>query len=218
MVLAGQIESIGRGPKTHYHVAGSPQLDKAMQWCLSATEPTVNPRENVCETRDVFTGRLAHMGYFTRFGLKEDDLSLVLAVAGEIGNNCFDHNLGNWRDVPGCWFETKATLGRLWICIADRGQGVFRSLIGADPSILDDQTALVTAFEKTISGRFPENRGNGLKFVRNVIAGGEKRGLACRSGAGLVDYGMLGRNCRDEITRYSADPVGAITLFLWSLT
>jgi hypothetical protein len=30
-----------------------------------------------------------------------DKLTLADAVLSEIGNNAFDHNVGNWRDVPG---------------------------------------------------------------------------------------------------------------------
>ncbi|MFC1521539.1 hypothetical protein ACFL6Y_03935 [Elusimicrobiota bacterium] len=87
----------------------------------------------------------------------------------------------------------------------------------ADPSIPDEQAALVTAFEKILSGRSPENRGNGLKFVRNVITANEKRGIACRSGSGLVDYGPLGQDCRAELARYPHDPDGTITLVHWSM-
>lgn len=217
LVATGQIEPRGRGPKTRYCIAGAPQLDNVLHWCASIAKPSESPGENVCETRDVFTARLSHLSSFTRTGLKEEDLSLVISVVGEIGNNCFDHNLGNWRDVPGCWFETQTTARQLWLCIADRGQGVFRSLTRVVPSIPDDQEALITAFETTISGRSPENRGNGLKFVRNIIVAGEKRGLACRSGSGLVDYGSLGRVCRNELVRCSHHPIGTITVVLWGL-
>ncbi len=217
MVEAGQIEHRGRGPKTRYYIAGAPQLDQALHWCATVANPAESPRENLCETRDVFTARLSHLSALTKTGLKEEELPLVISVAGEIGNNCFDHNLGNWRDVPGCWFETQSTAGRLWICIADRGQGVFRSLNRVDPSIPDEQAALITAFEKTLSGRSPENRGNGLKFVRNIIVADAKRGIACRSGAGLVEYGPLGRDCRIELARYPDPPVGTMTLVLWGL-
>jgi len=215
LTTSGKIEARGRGPKTRYYVAGAPCLDKAFRWCASIRKPAENPGEFLCETRDIFTARLGHIGSLTKAGLKEEELPLVISMAGEIGNNCFDHNLGNWRDVPGCWFETQATAGRLWICIGDRGQGVFRSLARVDPSIPDEQAALVTAFEKILSGRFPENRGNGLKFVRNIIVAGEKRGLACRSGAGLVDYGPLGGDCRVELARDPHHPVGTVTLILW---
>jgi hypothetical protein len=94
-------------------------------------------------------------------------LRLAISVAGEIGNNTFDHNLGQWRDVHVFWFECQVTGGRLWMVLADRGQGIFQSLAGVHPGITDEEEALKAAFEKVISGRGPEQRGNGIKFVRS---------------------------------------------------
>ena len=37
-------------------------------------------------------------------GLSENIVPLIVAVAGEIGNNSFDHNLGKWPDSPGVFF------------------------------------------------------------------------------------------------------------------
>lgn len=217
LVASGDIESRGRGPLTRYFTAGDPQLAGVRRWCASIAMPVDNPEEFVCETRDVFAARLNRLSPFVKWGLKEDELPLAISAAGEIGNNCFDHNLGSWRDVPGCWFEIQASGRRLWVCIADRGQGVFRTLIRADRTIRDEQEALVAAFEKTLSGRAPERRGNGLKFVRNIILAGEGRGLACRSGSGLLEYGRLGAECRMELARFPAKPGGTVTLVLWSL-
>ncbi|HVA66160.1 MAG TPA: winged helix-turn-helix domain-containing protein [Elusimicrobiota bacterium] len=217
LAVAGLIESHGRGPLTRYFIAGKPQLDRVRRWLASAAKPAENPEEFVCRTRDVFTARLPRLALFAQAGLNEDDAPLVIAAAGEVGNNCFDHNLGSWQDVPGCWFEAQATGGRLWLCIADRGQGIFNSLVRADPALADEQAALAAAFERTLSGRAPENRGNGLKFVRNVVNGGEGRGLACRSGAGLADYGRLGPECRAELAGFPEKPGGAVTLILWRL-
>lgn len=217
LVAAGTLEPRGRGPLTRYFIAGAAELGRACNWYSSTARPADSPGELICGTRDVFSGRLAHLGALSRLGLKEDDLPLVISVVGEVGNNSFDHNLGQWRDDPGCWLEWQVTGGRLWICIADRGQGVFRSLSRVDPSLQDDQAALLAAFEKNISGRAPEMRGNGLKFVKNVIAGSGKRGLACRSGAGLVAYGELGGACREELSRFSSRSAGTATLIVWSL-
>ncbi|OGR87031.1 MAG: hypothetical protein A3J74_03085 [Elusimicrobia bacterium RIFCSPHIGHO2_02_FULL_57_9] len=217
LVACGFLEPRGRGPMTRYFIAGAPQLNAALSWHASIARPAETQGEFLCQTRDVFTARLGRLSLFTRMGLKEDELPLIISMTGEIGNNCFDHNLGNWRDVPGCWFEAQASGGRLWICVADRGQGVFRSLTRADPTIPDEQAALVAAFERTLSGRTPENRGNGLKFVRNIIVASVGRGLACRSGAGLVERGRLGAECSKELTRFPSQPGGTITLILWSL-
>lgn len=216
LLASGVLERRGRGPQTSYLIAGAPRLDAVRLWHAAPAAPDENPEAFVCGTRDVFTARLGRLSAFAGLGLREADLPLAIALAGEVGNNCFDHNLGKWRDVPGCWFEAQTTGGRLWVCIADRGQGVFRSLARVDPGIPDEQAALVAAFERNISGRAPENRGNGLKFVRNIVTAASGRGLACRSGAGLVEYGPLGRECRDELARFPPRPGGTVTLVQWS--
>jgi|SRR3989338_1914749 len=92
---------------------------------------------------------------------------LVVAVAGEIGNNSFDHNLGNWPDIPGIFFGYD--LSKRQVVLADRGQGILQTLKRVRPSLIDDQEALKVAFTEIISGRAPEERGNGLKFVKQVV-------------------------------------------------
>jgi hypothetical protein len=90
-------------------------------------------------------------------------------MAGEIGNNSFDHNIGSWPDVPGVFFDWQITNGTAQIVLADRGQGLMATLKKVKPKILNHQEALKTAFFERISGRAPENRGNGLKFVREGV-------------------------------------------------
>lgn len=53
--------------------------------------------------------------------------------------------------------------------MADRGLGIFYTLKKVLPRLSTNAEALKVAFTETISGRAPENRGNGLKFVRNVV-------------------------------------------------
>ena len=213
LLAEGRLERRGGGPTVRYFVAGKPQLERVRAWYGAKSRPKENPPDFVCETRDAFIGRLPRL---ISTGLERDEQSLAIAAVGEIGNNSYDHNLGRWKDAPGCWYQTQATGGRLWICIADRGQGILRSLARVAPRIADDQTALITAFEKILSGRSPERRGNGLKYVRNIITGKDGRGLACRSGAGLVEYGKLGVECREALARFP-ESEGTITLILWSL-
>ncbi len=94
-------------------------------------------------------------------------VSLIVAVAGEIGNNSFDHNLGKWPDVPGIFFGYDLNKGL--VVLADRGLGVFGTLSRVRPELKNHIDALQVAFTEIISGREPEKRGNGLKFVREVI-------------------------------------------------
>ena len=54
------------------------------------------------------------------------------------------------------------------IVIADRGQGILSSIQKVKPEVKSDVEALKVAFTEVISGRYPEKRGNGLKFVTKV--------------------------------------------------
>lgn len=92
---------------------------------------------------------------------------LLTAIVGEIGNNSFDHNLGNWPDVPGIFFGHDVR--RKKIVLADRGQGILATLSRVRPSLKSHSDALTVAFTEILTGRAPEHRGNGLKFVRKVI-------------------------------------------------
>lgn len=93
---------------------------------------------------------------------------LIVAVAGEIGNNSFDHNLGNWPDTPGIFFVYD--IHKRSVVLADRGLGVLATLKRVKPELNTDEQALKVAFTEIVSGRSPESRGNGLKFVRKIVA------------------------------------------------
>jgi hypothetical protein len=212
----GIIEAKGSSPFTQYALAGVPDLDRVSHW-MKAPKVTHSPDPWVCETREIFSGRLPHLKSFTRDGLPENLLPLVISTAGEVGNNSFDHNLGQWRDVPGCWFEAQVTGHHLWVCIADRGQGVYRSLTKVHPELADDQTALTAAFETVISGRAPEQRGNGLKFVRQSVAMTPGAGITAVSGAGRVFYGEQGEKCMAMLAKQLIEANGTVTLMVWRL-
>lgn len=97
----------------------------------------------------------------------KNDFSLISSIVGEIGNNSFDHNLGSWPDIRGIFFAYD--LKKRQIVLADRGQGILTTLKRARPTLTNDSEALMTAFTEKISGRAPENRGNGLKYVKKVL-------------------------------------------------
>lgn len=92
-----------------------------------------------------------------------------------IGNNSFDHNLGSWISERGVVFGYKIDSEYLTIVIADGGQGLLKTLKTVKSSLGNDKDAIKVAFTEIISGRAPEARGNGLKFVKeNVINNGIK--------------------------------------------
>ena len=127
------------------------------------------PRQDFyCSDSSVFQARLSKME--NELGkIKELNaiFPLITAIAGEIGNNSFDHNLGNWPDIPGIFFAYN--LDKKNIVLADRGQGILTTLRNIEPKLINHQDALYVAFTKIISGRSPESRGNGLKFVRDIV-------------------------------------------------
>lgn len=152
-------------------------------WATSAQAPLL-PDEYYCERHDRFTSRLSKMGaLFMGSGMPEDIASLLTLVAGEIGDNSFAHNIGNWPDTPGIFYAFD--IGKRIIVLADRGRGVKATLLPVRPEIATDQEALRVAFTEIISGRSPEKRGNGLKVVR-IVAESQAIGLLFHSGVGIL--------------------------------
>lgn len=140
-------------------------VSEGFSW-VSRTTPTVIPSNVYCPTRDVFGVRLESFGKHLgkKLGM---DAYLITAVAGEIGNNSFDHNLGKWPDDPGIYFAQNEE--KRIVVLADRGQGIFNTITRVVSNVKNDKDALRIAFTKYISGRATEKRGNGLKFVSQII-------------------------------------------------
>lgn len=139
------------------------------------------------DTQDRFRARLEHMAMDVAQKEETSDLaSLITAVAGEIGNNSFDHNLGNWPDVPGIFFAYDPN--KRIVVLADRGVGIRTTLTRVRPEIKNDIDALRIAMTERVSGRSPEQRGNGLKFVSN-IASENSLGISLQSGTAVAIIG-----------------------------
>lgn len=166
-----QIIKIGRTPKVKYYykytMGDKTKLEQQFfNWALSGEMPEKSG-DWLCETRDVFQARQEKLLLTLKSSVSENLLYLLVGAVGEIGNNSFDHNLGNWRDTPGVLF-TADTAARE-IILADRGQGVWTTIKRVRPQTLNDQDALTVAFTEIISGRYPEQRGNGLKYVKKIV-------------------------------------------------
>jgi excisionase family DNA binding protein len=135
-------------------------------WAASAVAPEIS-KDYYSDTQDRFRARLEHMAMAIAQKQETSDLaSLITAMAGEIGNNSFDHNLGTWPDIPGIFFAYD--ISKRIIVLADRGVGIKTTLKRVRPDIKDDIDALKIAMTERVSGRSPEQRGNGLKFVSNI--------------------------------------------------
>ncbi len=140
----------------------------AQAWAASA-QPGIIPEKFYADIAPRFQARQSAMGILMEREhlLPVDTVSLLTAIVGEIGDNAFTHNIGNWPDATGIFFAYD--LGKREVIVADRGRGVYATLKVVAPEITSDKDALRVALTKFISGRAPEKRGNGLKFVREVI-------------------------------------------------
>ncbi len=172
--ISGRLQSVRSGPHGHryYRQSDIEQYIEevrilARNWAENSHG--VEPKSDMyCQTRDIFQARLEIFQSKLGRVAPLPTVSLVIAVAGEIGNNSFDHNLGNWPDIAGIFFSY--SLRNKYVVLADRGQGILTTLKRVRPELTQDDEALKVSFTETLSGRFPETRGNGLKFVRSVIA------------------------------------------------
>lgn len=147
----------------------SNNIENLMRQWLKTDNP-YDYKDYYCETRDVFQTRLDSMIQFLiNHNVVEESVYTIAAIAGEIGNNSFDHNIGNWPNIMGIFFGYEFSEIDLKICLADRGQGILKTLTRVLPELNTDSEALKIAFTKKISGRAPEDRGNGLKFVKESV-------------------------------------------------
>ena len=138
----------------------------AEEWAVTETEL---PKDFYCQDSAVFLARITKMTSLMIQNQDTKDLfSLLGSVAGEIGNNSYDHNIGKWPDARGIFFGFD--LNKKQIVLADRGVGILETLKRVRPELKDHKEAVEVAFTEIVSGREPEARGNGLKYVRNVIS------------------------------------------------
>src|SRR3990172_8801114 len=137
--------------------ADHPIIKRAFDWLEQKNgENFLNPDEH-CPTRDVFDARYNRLvGELEARGSWPKTYSLIAAIAGELANNSFDHNLGMWRDEKGIYF--RYDLSKKVIVIADRGQGVLATLKHVKNELQTEDEAIKVAFTEFISGRAPEKR------------------------------------------------------------
>ena len=114
-------------------------------------------KEFFSSTRDIFNARLQSY-------IAKSKKWLESAIIGEIGNNTFDHNFQFEPDFPrGVYFNDMFLND--FIVLSDFGMGLKNSLLKIIPTLETDLDAVTIAFTQRVSGRHPELRGNGLKFV-----------------------------------------------------
>ena len=178
----------------------------AKNW--AASDKADKPQDQYyCETRDIFQARLERFQTELKSILSEDNTALLTAIAGEIGNNSYDHNLGNWKDIMGVFFAY--SLAERVVILADRGQGILKTLKRVRPNLTNHNEALITAFTESVSGRYPESRGNGLKFVRQVVT---ESSFSLVFQTGNAELKLENRNDKIEVIETNSNVDGCLAI------
>ena len=124
----------------------------AQEWAQSEI-PTIPENAFYCATSDRFKARHERMANeIVQNDSWQQIASLISSATGEIGNNSFDHNLGNWPDIPGIFFTY--SIRNRKVVLADRGQGILTTLKRVRPELLNSGEAMKMAFTEIISGRY----------------------------------------------------------------
>ncbi len=169
---SGKLVAIKKDGGTHRYyrekdleIFASDLMRFASEWIQDGVE---FPGTFYCPTSSIFNARLIKMEHaLIRKAGFEKLYSLIVLIAGEIGDNSFAHNLGKWPDTAGIFFGDDLAKGI--IVLADRGLGILETLRRVRPELPSHVAAVEVAFTEFISGRAPEKRGNGLKLVREVV-------------------------------------------------
>lgn len=142
-------------------------FDAAKGWASSDSAVEPDPLF-YCRNSSVFQYRLNKLeNALGNVAELKNSFPLITSITGEIGNNSFDHNIGQWPDMPGIFFGYD--IERREVVLADRGQGILATLKRVKRGLSSAEEALRVAFTEIISGRPNEARGNGLKYVKGVV-------------------------------------------------
>jgi len=148
-----------------------------------------------CRLRSHFDGKLSYfLETFREFGLKKIDPERVTSLIGELGNNSFDHNLGNWpTDFMGCLIIVKNYPKEKYVqvIVSDAGVGFLTSLLPAFPELKNDIEALRKGLRGN-TGRVGEKRGNGLKVIQDWTIKNFSGKVSIQSGEGLIEVDKNG--------------------------
>lgn len=144
--------------------------EKAFNWASFPLEYSNEaPKSLHFPTRAQFENRLLDFqNELMKIPEFEKIFSLIVSVCGEVGGNSFDHNIGKWPDIHGIFFSYD--IYKREIILADRGVGIKKTIQQIRKDVVNDSEALRVAFTDYVSGRIGESRGNGLKYVREVVS------------------------------------------------
>lgn len=145
--------------------------------------------------QDEFNAKLENfLRMFTDYGFSVSNAHRATALVGELGNNVFDHNSGNWpTDISGCIIASQNYPERelIKIAVGDPGIGFKQSLKAAFPNLPNDMAAIKKGLAG-FTGRVGEDRGNGLKLIQEWTLNNFSGNVIIQSGKGFVEVKQKG--------------------------
>ena len=116
---------------------------------------------------------------------------LVGSSLGEIVDNAFSHNIGQWSNDIGPLviglMQNNIQKRELTVSICDFGVGFLQTIQHNFPKIVTEAGAVSLALKANITGRPNQRGGNGLLFLQKNIFNGFKGMLSIRSTNTLVN-------------------------------
>jgi len=191
--------------RMHFHELFSELTYKSFLSSLEKTEVNEKDNDNVyevlhCVFRDELDARLSKIQrIFAHLGLNEVERSMATSLVGELGNNVFDHNDGQWpTSVRGAIIlaQMNPKKRRVEVVVADPGIGFSGSLKALNPNIASDVEAIKLGLTGA-TGRIGEPRGQGLQIVQNWTIEKFAGIVRIHSGNGLVTVDANGQRAEN---------------------
>jgi anti-sigma regulatory factor (Ser/Thr protein kinase) len=154
----------------------------------STTQPLVELRHQVCHSwiHNTLTPWLSNISGVPASGLAEFQTCM-----SELFNNISDHSTFDVGSVFAQWYPQQ---NNLKIAVADFGQGIPETVRRVEPS-LSDSDAIIRAFDQGFSSQStPQNRGQGLYYLRQNVLDHLGGKLTVRSREGAVTFGKSGNS------------------------
>lgn len=161
--------------------------------CISAADPDFRlfGRMRLYTSKQDFYGEYEIIfNEFKEIGFSENNAALITSSIGEIIDNAFYHNLGQWNSEfgPLVIFTAQHIPDKknINISICDFGVGFLNTLIGNYPFLKIEADAIVFALKVNTTGRINKAGGNGLVYLQKNIFNSFAGNIMIRSGNTLT--------------------------------
>lgn len=134
---------------------------------------------------------------FSKIGFSQNNAALITSSIGELVDNAFHHNLGQWNSSFGplviLMAQNILDKQEINISICDFGVGFLETLKNNYPQLKSEAEAIEVAIKPKTTGRISKIGGNGLVYLQKNIFNGFSGEIAIRSKDSLVSVEKNGK-------------------------